>query len=269
MSAPDDATLELDRVQAVRRGRPLSSPISLCCAPGTVLGVVGPNGAGKSSLLGAVTRTGVTTTGVVRYGGVPLGSLDARRRARTVALLAQDNRAPDELLARDVVRVGARAGLPDGGGVEQACEAALAATGVAELAGRRFGTLSGGERQLVQLARVLAQDAPVVVLDEPTSALDLAHQRAVEGVVRGLAARGRIVLVALHDLSLALNACTRVLLLDGAGGWREGAPRDVLHPENVHAVYGVRTTVHTTPGGRAFLALADHDPAPDTLEDHR
>lgn len=263
VAAPDEAVLQLDGVQAVRRGRPLSSPISLRCVPGTVLGVVGPNGAGKSSLLGAVTHTGVTTTGTVRYGGDELGALDGRRRARTVSLLAQDNRAPDELLARDVVRVGARAGLRDARGVEEACDAALAATGVAELAGRRFGTLSGGERQLVQLARVLAQDTPVVVLDEPTSALDLAHQRAVEGVVRTLAGGGRIVLVALHDLSLALNVCTRILLLDGSGGWREGAPREVLHPENVHAVYGVRTTVHTTPGGRAFLALAD----PDTLED--
>ena len=72
-----------------------------------------------------------------------------------------------------------------------------------------------------------------------------------------------------NSVLLPLLGDHSVLLLDGAGGWREGAPRDVLHPENVHAVYGVRTTVHTTPGGRAFLALADHDPAPDTLEDHR
>jgi iron complex transport system ATP-binding protein len=264
-TARDGAALELDRVQAVRRGRPLSEPISLRCPPGTVLGVVGPNGAGKSSLLGAVAHTGVAATGAVRYAGVELRRLDARHRARTVALLAQDNRAPDELLARDVVRVGARAGRPDAGGVEEACDAALAATGVPELSGRRFGTLSGGERQLVQLARVLAQDTPVVVLDEPTSALDLAHQRAVEDAVRGLAGRGRIVLVALHDLSLALNACTRVLLLGSDGGWREGEPRDVLHPKNVHAVYGVRTTVHTTPGGRAFLAPTD----PEPLEDQR
>jgi len=106
----------------------------------------------------------------------------------------------------------------------------------------------------VQIARVLAQDTPIVIFDEPTSALDLFHQRAVEQIMRRLGGEGKIVITALHDLSLALNACTQILLLSSDGESYAGSPADVLRPDLVHAAYGVHTTIHTTPHGRRFLS---------------
>lgn len=245
-------TLTLDAFGARRAGHPLSLELQA----GTVLGVVGPNGVGKSSLLSAVVGTDVTSYGDLHYGSRNLRRLRARERARLISLLPQDLRAPDELRVRELVEVGAFAG--GRANANGAAEQALLDVGVAGLRDRRMGTLSGGQRQLVQLARVLAQDTPIVVLDEPTSALDLFHQRAVEQAMRRLGNDGRIVIAALHDLNLALGACTQVLLLDRDGAAHSGPPAEVLRPDLVHAVYGVRTTIHTTPGGRDLIAPAEH-----------
>lgn len=248
-------TLTLDSFGAYRGGRALSDPLTLRLLPGTVLGVVGPNGVGKSSLLGALACSGVQSFGSLRYGDVDLPGMPPRRRASVVSLLPQDLRAPDELRVRELVEIGAHASQHPRAG--EAARSALADAGVEGLAERRYGSLSGGQRQLVQLARVLAQDTPVVIFDEPTSALDLFHQRAVEQTMRRLGNDGKIVIAALHDLSLALNACTQILLLDGGGGSHAGRPAEVLQPELVHAAYGVHTTIHTTPHGRSFLATDD------------
>lgn len=245
-------TLNLLSFGAMRGGTALASPLTMRLDPGTVLGVVGPNGVGKSSLLQALAGAGVSSYGEVRYGDLPLQRMRARDRARIVSLLAQDTGAPDELLVHELVAVGALAGGRSD--LAGAVDLALEHAGIGHLAGRRFGALSGGQQQLVQLSRVLAQDTPVVVLDEPTAALDLLHQRAVEQTMRRLGNDGKIVIAAVHDLSLALNSCTRVLLLDRAGGAHLGEPRDVLAAEHVHHAYGVHTEIHTAPGGRHILS---------------
>ncbi|GAA1322562.1 ABC transporter ATP-binding protein [Leucobacter albus] len=247
--------LRLTEFGAIQGSTALSDPLTLTLEPGTVLGIVGPNGVGKSSLLGAIAHSGIASYGSALFGEEELSATRARRRAQLVSLMAQDHGAPGELRVSELVGVGAWAsGRADPG---DAVASALARAGIAELQDRRYSELSGGQRQLVQLARVLAQNTPVVLLDEPTSALDLSHQRAVEQIMRGLGNQGRIVIAAIHDLSLALNACTRVLLLDPGGSSHNGAPHEVLGPDRVFAAYGVRTTIHTTPKGRRILAADD------------
>lgn len=248
-------TLTLDSFGAFRAGRALSDPLDLRLLPGSVLGVVGPNGVGKSSLPGALAHAGVRSFGRVHLGDQDLTAMPPSARARLISMLAQDLRAPDELEVRELVAVGAHASRREDPGA--AVAQALGEAGVADLAERRFGTLSGGQKQLVQLARVLAQNTSVVIFDEPTSALDLFHQRSVEQTMRRLGNDGKIVITALHDLSLALNACTQILLLKGDGDSHAGAPSEVLRPDLVHAAYGVHTTIHTTPRGRRFLATHD------------
>lgn len=247
--------LDLGGFGAIRGSVALSDPLTLRLEPGTVLGIVGPNGVGKSSLLGAIAQSGVSSYGSARFGSEELTRAKAKRRSELVSLMAQDHGAPGELRVRELVGVGAWASRR--GDHAAAVDAALARAGISHLADRRYSVLSGGQRQLVQLARVLAQNTPIVVLDEPTSALDLAHQRAVEQIMRGLGNQGRIVIAAIHDLSIALNTCTRVLLLNPGGSSHTGTPHEALGPERVFAAYGVRTTIHTTPQGRRILAADD------------
>ncbi len=244
--------LVLDGLVA-HRGRPLFAPVSATLSPGTLLGLVGPNGAGKSSLLAAVLGTGLRTSGTVRYGGEDLHRLRPRRLAEVLALMTQDSYAPNELRVRDVVAVGARA-TPRNGAPEPRAWAALDRLGITELADRSYAQLSGGERQLVQVARVLAQDAPVMLLDEPTSALDLGHQLTVMHVLRERAAAGHVVVVTMHDLTQALRWADEVAVVAG-GAVTFGPPAEVITPELIRSVYGVTAEVFDSPSGSPTLSL--------------
>ena len=235
------------------RDRPLFSPIDARITPGTLLGLVGPNGTGKSSLLSAVVGSGVQTSGGVRYGEVDLHSLRPRHLAEVLSYMTQDSYAPNELQVRDVVGVGARA-THRPGSAEVRVMSALERLGVADLAGRRYARLSGGERQLVQVARVLAQDAPVMLLDEPTAALDLGHQLTVMHVLAQRAAAGHIVIVTMHDLTQALRWAHQVAVIAG-GQATFGAPGQVITPELIRSVYGVTAEVFDSPAGSPTLSL--------------
>lgn len=245
--------LYLDDLTAVR-DEPLFVPLTATLRPGTLLGVVGPNGAGKSSLLGAIAGTGGVRRGLVRHGDTDLGRLAPRRRARIVSMMDQDSTAPNELRAVDVVTIGAQAGSARDGDTAAAATSALAALEIEHLARRVCSTLSGGERQLVQVARVLAQDAPVMLLDEPTSALDLGHQLAVMHALHERAAAGAIVVVTMHDLTQALRWSTQVALV-AKGRVEIGPPLAVITPDVVRSVYGVEAEIFHSPAGSPTLSL--------------
>ncbi len=249
------STLHLDAVTA-RRGRRLSHPITLRVQPGEVLALVGPNGVGKSSLLAAIAHAGVDYDGRITIGDADVARSSARERARHIALLAQDTHGPHELLVRELVAIGARAG-GHRDDLDDRIDEALARVDATAWLRHRLGALSGGARQLVHLARVLAQDTALVLLDEPTAALDIAHQVRLERVIGELAAEGRGVIVAVHDLSLALNAGTSVLMLVPGGEYVHGPPHEVLTAERVHHAYGVPASVHTLSTGRHVVS-ADH-----------
>lgn len=240
--------LELDSFHASRRGRALSVPISARFAPGTVLGLVGPNGAGKSSLLQAIACTGVASAGSARVDGADLASLTARRRARILSLLAQDSATPGELRVRELVGIGHHAG-----GASGSIEEALELTGIAELAERRIGTLSGGQRQLAQIARVIAQDTPLVLLDEPTSALDLRHQRSILDVARRLADDGVGVLAAIHDLNLAIDYADEAILLREGRVLTSGPVHKVMTGERLGDCFDVPVEILTREDGRRAI----------------
>ena len=135
---------------------------------------------------------------------------------------------------------------------------ALARAGVADLADRSLSTLSGGERQRVHVARALAQETPLLLLDEPTNHLDIAAQLAVMTVLRKLAADGVTVLTALHDLNLAAGVCDHIVLLDHGRVVAAGTVAQVLVPEVLEPVYGVRCEVLRHPRtGRPVLVFGE------------
>ena len=120
---------------------------------------------------------------------------------------------------------------------------ALSYVGLPGFEDRQFSELSGGERQLVLFAKSLVQDTPCVVLDEPSSSLDIRHQDRIFSMAQELAREGRAVVASVHNLDVAAQYCSRLLLLEKGRAAADGSPRDVLTPPVLDRVYGVRTLV--------------------------
>jgi iron complex transport system ATP-binding protein len=203
--------------------------------------------------------------GVVRVGGDPVGSLSRRALARRVAVVPQDVGVPFPFSAGEVVLMG-RAPHGKGARFESAADVAfalecLSRVGIEHLADRSMQQLSGGERQLVLVARALAQEPEVLLLDEPTSHLDLRHRAVVQDRVRDFAERGGAALVVSHDLTLAARSCDRMALLHEGAVVACGGPREVLRPELLRRVFEVDTEVLDAPDG-APLVVPRRAPGP-------
>jgi iron complex transport system ATP-binding protein len=221
--------------------------------------VLGPNGAGKSTLLRAIAGI-LPRTGEIRVGGRDVAGLGAKERATMLAYVPQEPSLPGDVTVEAYVRLGR---TPHLGylGVESAHDRAVAAQALdrldlAPFARRRLGTLSGGERRRVVLAKALAQQARVLLLDEPTTALDLGHQQQVLDLVEELrSTEGLTVVSTLHDLSVAAQyADTLTLLVRGAIVAR-GTAREVLTEQVIAEHFGARVRVFDDGSGRPVVHL--------------
>ena len=204
----------------------------------------------------------VADAGRVLHDGEDLLALGRRRRARRLAVVEQEAATDLPLSVLDAVLLGRiphRSLLAGDSAADVAvAREALARAGVSELADRSLGTLSGGERQRVHVARALAQETPLLLLDEPTNHLDIAAQLSVMTVLRKLAADGVTVLTALHDLNLAAGSCDHVVLLAQGQVVAAGSVAQVLVPQVLEPVYGVRCDVLTHPRtGRPVLVFGE------------
>jgi iron complex transport system ATP-binding protein len=231
----------------VRAGhRLLLDRVSLDLSPGEVLAVVGPNGAGKSTLLRLLTGERRPDAGSVTMEGRSLSSWHPAALARRRAVVSQHVALSFPMTAGAVVALGRLPwhATPDAARDRAAVAAALAAAGIAHLAGRSHATLSGGERQRVHLARALAQldgaaRPAALLLDEPTASLDVRHAAGLLHELRRLAAQGLAVMVVLHDLNEAAFVADRVAILAHGRCVAQGPKAAVLRPGLLAEVYGV------------------------------
>ncbi|WP_448851585.1 ABC transporter ATP-binding protein [Corynebacterium sp. 335C] len=227
---------------------------SFTARAGTVTTLLGPNGCGKSTLLKTASRLLEPTSGTVRVGDDEVHALSPKEAAQRISLLPQHPSCPPGLTVGELVSRGRHPHRARWGGESDADREAIARAledcGVAALAGHDVAQLSGGQRQRVWMAMVLAQDTPVVLLDEPTTFLDPAHAIAVLELARGLARRGRAVVMVLHDLMMAGMFSDRVLVLRDGEVVVEGTPAEALTPGTLADVYGLRAEVWDDPAGR-------------------
>lgn len=223
---------------------PVVHGVDVALVPGEVTAILGPNGAGKSTLLRGLAGLHRPQAGSVSLDEVDLDRLPANERARRVGYLPQEATVHWPLAVERVVALGRiphlgpwqRLGADDGYAVDRA----LAATGVAHLRGRAVTQLSGGERARVLLARVLAGEPEILLADEPVAGLDPYHQVHFMELVRDYAREGRGVALVLHDLNLAARFADRLVLMEEGGVAARGSAREVLDPEHLERVFGVR-----------------------------
>ncbi|HUP91906.1 MAG TPA: heme ABC transporter ATP-binding protein [Solimonas sp.] len=244
-------------------GRELLREVSISIEPGQVHVVLGPNGAGKSSLLRLLSGELQPGAGRIALNGKALADCSPAFQARHRAVLPQSESLGFAFAVEEVVALGRLPSPRHAPGREAGIvREALALTDTGHLLGRRYTTLSGGERRRVQLSRVLAQIwEPVdsgprfLLLDEPTASLDLAHQHQSLRLARQFAGNGVGVLAVLHDPNLALAYGDRATVLCCGERVASGTPREVLTAETMQRVFGVRARILEDEGARYISVL--------------
>jgi len=221
----------------------LGAPFAVSVQAGEVLCLLGPNGCGKTTLFRTLLGLLPAVAGEVRLQDRPLREHDRAARARRIAYVPQASPLPFAWRVREVVAMGRAAHLgllaAPGRADEAIAEDCLRELGLQALAERTVTTLSGGERQLVLIARALAQQAQLLVMDEPTASLDFGNQLRILDTVRGLAGRGIGVLLSTHQPQHALQVADRIALMCAGSLQALGPARDVATPSRLAALYGV------------------------------
>ncbi|MFD9338901.1 ABC transporter ATP-binding protein [Streptomyces sp. NPDC060028] len=214
--------------------------------------IVGPNACGKSTLLRALSRMLKPSAGRVLLDGQAIGSMPAKKVAKTLGLLPQSSIAPDGITVADLV---SRGRYPHQGLLrqwsaqdERIVGESMASTGVAELADRAVDELSGGQRQRVWIAMALAQQTPLLLLDEPTTYLDIQHQIDVLDLCAELHEnQGRTLVAVLHDLNHAARYATHLIAMRDGKVVAEGPPAEVVTAGLVEEVFGLRCQIIDDP----------------------
>ena len=237
----------------------VGSGLDLALETGEVLALLGPNGGGKTTLLKTLLGLLRPQAGEVRLGGEPLTRISISERARNIAYVPQVHVGTFAFTVETVVLMGRSAhgnlfSRPSAHDREVA-HAALDRFGIATLSARPYTEISGGERQLVLLARALAQEPQFIVLDEPTAGLDFGYQGKVMREIKALAGSGHGVLFTTHDPNHALRAADRAFLLRDGTCIAEGKVADVLNRAQLEALYRAPVEQLADPdtGGAAFL----------------
>ncbi|MFW2210540.1 ABC transporter ATP-binding protein [Corynebacterium amycolatum] len=228
--------------------------------PGTVTGLLGPNAAGKSTLMTTLAGIRKPMSGEIVLTRDTERVIGSELRD-VVGYVPQDLPASASLTAFESVLVsGRRAGrLRVRGSEIEHTAAVLRKVGIEHLADRFVGELSGGQRQLVAVAQMFVRDPEVMLLDEPTSALDLRHQVELLQLVRAeVASRSSLALVAIHDLNLAARYCDELVMLHDGHVVAQGSPADVLTPDLLARVYGIRARV-LSDGGVPVVCPIEED----------
>ncbi len=244
--------LAADAVTLAYDGNVVASDLSIQIPDGQITVIVGPNACGKSTLLRALARLLKPRAGTIVLDGGSIHRLPTKQVAKLLGLLPQSPIAPDGILVGDLV---ARGRTPHQSLFQQwstsdetAVNAALEATGTANLAERSVDELSGGQRQRVWIAMALAQETGLLLLDEPTTFLDITHQIEVLDLIADLNRRdGRTIVVVLHDLNLASRYAHHIVAMRDGRILASGTPREVITVDTIREVFGLESVVIDDP----------------------
>jgi iron complex transport system ATP-binding protein len=223
--------------------------VSLELVTGEIVGLAGPNGSGKTTLLHCLTGYQPLMAGEVRLLGKPITELGKAQIAKQIAFVPQHTDTTFAFTVLQIVLMGRHAYAGYGAfdsdeDVDLAMEA-LGNLNVSGLATRLFNELSGGEQQLVLLARAFAQDASLLILDEPLTGLDLSHQfQLMSALQKAVQNQERCVFATFHDLAIASRWCNRLILLKEGSIVDDGLPLEVITSASMEKLYGVNASVY-------------------------
>jgi iron complex transport system ATP-binding protein len=234
--------------------------ISFTVGAGEVLVLLGPNGCGKTTLLKCINALLSPSSGEIDVAGMNVGSLSRAELARLIGFVPQTHSPPFPYTVSDVVLMGRASHMsifqqPSASDYALS-EQALDLVGILHMKDRIYTQISGGERQLVLIARAIAQEPKVLLLDEPTAHLDFRNQLVVLRMVRRIAReKGLGVVMSLHDPNHALSFSDKIVLIGNGRVYAAGAPLEVVKPENIQSVYGIATRMLSHERGNILIPL--------------
>ena len=240
--------------------RPLLKEISFCAESGELISLLGPNGTGKTTLFRCILGQ-LRASGEMTLDGQPLSSLSPRQLASRVAYIPQSHSPAFSYPVEEMILMGAAAGLKwfqhPGRTERERLDEVIDSLGLEPLRQRAFDTLSGGEQQLVMMARAMMTDARVWLLDEPAANLDYGNQTRLLLQLQQLAAKGYLLIQSTHSPQQAALYSSRVLALADGKLAGDGEPAKVLDAEMIQTLYGLKVQVCDIPSGgrnvRVFL----------------
>ncbi len=254
-------SLTARKLTVIRHDRHILQGVSLEATDSEFVAVIGPNGAGKSTLLSVLAGLLAPSDGLVTLDGAPLKLLGGTALARRRAYLPQNPRCEWPISVERLVALGLTPVLPAFGGLSEPFRSRVdAVLALCDLLPKRMQpstTLSGGELARAMLARAMVGDPDILIVDEPTTGLDPRHALEAAARLRALAQSGKLVIAAIHDLTLVARYSTRIIALEAGRLVCEGPTESTLTSELVHRVFDVEACVSRTPGG----ALVDYLPA--------
>lgn len=241
--------------------KPVLTDIDLSIHSGDIVAVIGPNGAGKTTLIRALAGLHPLTAGTAQVFGNDVCQMTAKERARSVAVVPQELSIPVALTVEELVMIGRTAALGRFARPSRKdhdiVERSLVYVDMMDLKDRPITELSGGEKQRAVIAMALAQEPNLILMDEVTSHLDLNHRLEIMQIVERLNnERGATVMMASHDLNLAAEFCTRLLILDRGKLVADGPPTDVLEEKLLSRVYRCEVRVNRDAAGTMNIVPA-------------
>ncbi len=237
--------------------RVILNSLNINIGAGELVGLIGPNGAGKTSLLRILAKLQTADTGTVQLDGQNLDQINRKQLAQSIGYLAQGAPAHWPLQVRRLIELGRLPYLSPWGKLSdhdrQIVDLAIHQAEVEHLSERVVSTLSGGERLRVLIARMFATEPNIILADEPIAALDPYHQLHIMELFRDHCERGGSAVVVMHDLNMAARFCHRLALLHEGSIVSEGAPEQVLQPQQLREVYGIEAELQQHDSGLTVL----------------
>ena len=244
--------LKLENISLGYGKQKVLTDINLSASRGEMLGIIGPNGSGKSTMIRGICRLLTPRTGHVIINEQDVSQISRIELARLVAVVPQTPNLPDTFTAFEIVLMGRTPHLGrfrfEGRTDFEIAWQAMEITNTQSFAERTMDQLSGGQKQLLTIARALAQEPKLILLDEPTAHLDINYQTETLDFIRGLCIKQDLAAIAvLHDLNLAAQYCDRLVLLNNGRIHTEGSPQEVITERNIKEVYRANVCVYPHP----------------------
>lgn len=245
--------------------RRILNSLNFAVNEGEICGLLGPNGCGKTTLLKCINRILNPESGKIKINGQDTSSLSRNKIAEIIAVVPQELHVVFSFTVLQIILMGGTiryglSGIPSKKDYLRAYEI-LEELDIEHLASRQYNELSGGEKQLILIARALFQNAPIMLLDEPTSHLDFKRQHQIMEVIKKITvSRGITSLITLHDPNIAARYCNRLIMLNRGEIFHQGLRESIFHKKSLESIYDMKIKIERTPSGVNYVF-----PEPDTL----